>query len=181
MYVPYTTLDGRAYTAGDGTILVLPSLALITDRTAQDFVRWLELRNKGWANMTEEERVEWSGDMKVAYNASDLNRVGTVINYLWGLLEDAGYTANKKVLAKADWAEGEIPTAADLSLYLSYVEAVRSALAQYQKTPKTPADVGSLNYQDANDIEQIMIDVDQLITNMLAARYFCGDLYSGEV
>lgn len=180
MYILYTTADGVAYTAADDTLLVLPQLALITDRTPQDVERWLELRNKGHANMTEDERAEWSVDMKGAYNVSDLNRVGTVINYLWGRLETAGYTAGRKVLARADWAVGEIPTATDLSHYLSCVEAVRAAMAQYRRTPKTPADVGSLNYQDANDIEQILIDVDQLITNMLAARHFCGDLYSGE-
>ena len=35
---------------------------LITDRTARNVYRRKELAAKGWANMTTEERVEWSGD-----------------------------------------------------------------------------------------------------------------------
>ena len=189
MAVVYTTLDGLAYTAADGTVLALgydgisDIYGLITDRTAEDVSRWLTLRNKGYANMTAEEKAEWNtGQMKGAYNPPyDMNRVGFALNYLRDRLVEARYLKAGVFTAKEDWTAADIPTAADLTNYLKYVSVVREALPRYSTTPPTPVYSGGLNYQEANDIEKILVDVDQLITNMLAARYFSGELYSGEV
>ena len=156
--------------------------ALVTDRTAADLARWLDLRNKGYAKMTEAERAEWdAGNMKGAYNVSDLNRVGAALNYLRDRLAEASYMSQVAFVAKTGWAVTDIPTASNLSDYLRYVAAIREALAQFATTPATPTNTGGLDYQEANDIEKILVDVDQLITNMLTARYFCAELYSGEV
>lgn len=187
LYV-YTTADGLPYTAEDGTALVvgagLPErFGLITDRTSLDVERWKELRDKGYANMTAVERAEWdSGQMKGAYNPDyDMNRVGNALNEIRDRLVEAKYLPPLVFTAKTDWTRADIPTAADLTSYLGYVATVREAMAQYATTPATPADTGGLNYQEANDIEKILLDVDQLVTNMLQARYFFGDLFSGEV
>ena len=182
MLIPYTTADGRTYSAADGTLLVLEATELITDRTLADYLHWAELRDKGWANMTPSEREEWAGaNMKGSYGANDLNRVGAALNYVRGRLTAAGYLGGSEFNARENWTVGEIPETSYLSYYLNAVATVREAMAQWRTTPETPEDVGSLSYQDANDIEQILIDVDQLITNMLAARYYCGELYGGEV
>ena len=154
---------------------------LVTDRTAADLARWLDLRNKGYANMTEAERTEWDSGMKGAYNASDLNRVGEALNYLRDRLAEASYLSQVAFIAKTDWTATDIPTASDLFNYLRYVSVVREALAQFAKTPATPDYTGGLDYQEANDIEKILVDVDQLITNMQAHRYYCGELFCGEV
>jgi hypothetical protein len=119
--------------------------------------------------------------MKGSYGPSDLNRVGTVLNDLRDRLSAAGYLDGGAFEARIDWTAGEIPELSYLPYYLRAVALIREALAQWKSTPDTPAYVGSLDYQDANDIEQILVDVDQLITNMLAARHYCGDLYAGEV
>lgn len=180
--ITYTTADGRAFTAADGSFLVLDTLGLITGRTAADVLRWQSLRDKGWAAMSDEERAEWaSGRMKGSYGPTDLNRVGEALNIIRDSLTAAGYLSGSEFEARYDWTQGEIPEAAYLSYYLRAVSVIREALARFRTTPTTPADVGSLDYQDANAIEQILVDVDQLITNMLAARHYAGDLYSGEV
>lgn len=154
---------------------------LITDRTLADYLRWKTLRDKGWANMTEAERTEWAAGMKGAYKASDLNRVGSALNYLRDMLSAASYLTGAEFTAKVDWDSSDVPTAADLSYYLGAVNTIRCAMSRFATTPPTPSDVGSLDYQGANDIEKILLDVDQLITNMLDARYCCGELYAGEV
>lgn len=156
---------------------------LITDRTAADVSRWLNLRDKGYAKMTAEEQAEWdAAQMKGAYNPPyDMNRVGAALNYLRDRLAAASYLAADVFTAKADWSVADIPTGADLTKYLGYVSTIREAMARYATTPPTPADNGGLDYQEANNIEQILLDVDKLITNMLAARYFCNELYSGEI
>lgn len=156
---------------------------LVTDRTVADVSRWLMLRNKGYANMTVAERAEWdAAQMKGAYNpAYDMNRVGVALNSIRDRLAAANYLPSSVFAAKTNWTAADIPTAADLSAYLGHVETVRGAIALFATTPKTPANSGGLDYQEANDIEKILFDIDQLIENMLAARFFCGELYGGEV
>lgn len=155
---------------------------MITDRTYTDFQRWLFLRNKGYANMTESERAEWGEDMKGAYNASDLNRVGKALNYLYERLHTAGYIKPSDVFtAKTDWNSNDIPTAEQFTHYIKAVSIIRGAVAQFATTPQAPADTGSLNYVEANNIEQIMLDVDKLITNMIDAQLNCGEIYAGEI
>ena len=156
---------------------------LITDRTAEDYKHWEYLRNKGFLNMTEAERAEWLADnMKGAYHKSDLNRVGECLNYLHGRLSEAGYiTYLTTFTAKTNWTVASIPTAADLTYYLKCVSNIREAMAQFENTPPAPTDTGALSIDEANDIEKILIDVETLINNMLASRYYCGDVYAGEI
>lgn len=156
-------------------------MELITDRTLADVSRWLTLRDKGYARMTEEERAEWSSGMKGAYNSSDLNRVGEALNYLRDRLAAARYISSTEFIAKTDWTEANIPTPKEIENYLRYVSIIREALAQFATTPPVPEYSGGLDYQEANNIEQILVDVDRLITNMQAHRYYCGELFSGEV
>ena len=156
--------------------------SLITDRTAADLARWLTLRNKGYAKMTEAERAEWDSGMKGAYNPQfDMNRVGEALNYIRDMLADASYLSRIDFTAKTDWTEADIPTPEALVDYLRYVSIVREALAQFATTPAAPEYTGGLDYQEANAIEKILVDVDQLITNMIASRYYCGELFCGEV
>lgn len=156
---------------------------LIFDRTADDVAHWERLRNKGYAAMTKAERSEWdAANMKGAYNVSDLNRVGNALNDLHSRLHEAGYIRPMLVFtAKTDWTAADVPTGADLAAYLRYVAIIRGAMAQFPTTPTTPGNTGSLDYNEANNIEKILLDVDALIQNMLAARYFCGEIFAGEV
>ena len=75
---------------------------LITDRTQADEERVEELAAKGYDAMTAEEKSEWDGEMKGAYDASDLNRVESAVAYLAELLvllpsELKEYAASKGV------------------------------------------------------------------------------------
>lgn len=155
--------------------------SLITDRTILDFERWRTLRDKGIENMTEAEREEWAGDMKGAYNASDLNRVGEVLNTLRDRLKDAGYLGGNEFVMRTDWLVGEIPTAAAFSAYLGAVATVRGAVTQFPETPETPADTGGLDFEGANAIEKICYEVNTVLRLIKNARYFVNELYCGEV
>lgn len=154
---------------------------LIVDRTLLDYSRWLTLRNKGYADMTEAERAEFATDMKGAYNASDLNRVGNALNYLRDKLTAAGYLGGNEFTAVTSWTVPQIPTAEQFSYYLNAVETIRAAMSRKVTTPATPKDTGSLDIEGANAIERILLDIDELLNNMLAARYYLNDLYSGEI
>lgn len=156
--------------------------SLITDRTVYDFLHWKDLRDKGYANMTDAERQEWdSADMKGAYNASDVNRVGAVLNYLLDRYKTTGYLRGNEFVMRTDWTEAEMPTAADFTAYIKAIKTIHDAMAQKSTTPLVPRDTGSLDYQGANDIEQILLDIEDLINKMLKSRYYMGELFSGEI
>lgn len=162
--------------------MTLAELNMITDRTINDVDYWRSLKQKGYAAMTDEEKAVWNGGaMKGAYNVSDLNRVGTALNYLRESLADAGYISRHLFVAKTDWVGSDIPTAKDLSDYLFYVAIIRDATVHFPDTPHTPADTGTLNYTSANDIEKILLASEYILENIRAIWFFSNDLYCGEV
>ena len=153
-------------------------LNLITDRTAEDVTRWLALKAKGYANMTEAERAEWANS-KGAYNYTDLNRVESAVEYLAALLTGYGYYV--KLGGVRSWAEEDVPTLADATRFLGNVKAIRTALAAFQSTPKVPASMHNLTYEAANAIEQILADVETLANNMASIYAYGGEIYGGEI
>ena len=133
-------------------------LTLITDRTAEDV-----------ANKT----------AKGFYNASDLNRVGAAVQYIAERFAAQGYTVT--VSPKTDWLASDIPTVSELETYRQNIAALRALLAVMPATPETPDSMAGLTYTEANDIEQILLDLDTLMTNAALAWYQSCEIYAGEV
>lgn len=133
-------------------------LSLITDRTRADVV-----------NQTD----------KGFYNASDLNRVGAAVQYVAERFAAQGYTV--AVRPKTDWLASDIPTASELETYRQNIAALHALLAVMPTTPETPDSMAGLTYTEANDIEQILLDLDTLLTNAALAWYQSGEIYAGEV
>lgn len=154
-------------------------LNLITDRTQKDVDYAARLNAAGWDGMTEDERTAWTLGLKGTYNASDLNRVGNAVNYVAGRLEGAGYSV--PVDPKIDWMESDIPTESSMERYLADVNIIRSTLTVLPGTPEVPADMVGLTYEEANDIERILLAVDDLITNMINAYLYSNEINCGEV
>lgn len=161
-------------------------LNLITDRTQADVERVVYLAGRVSAGTaTEAEKTEWDSDLKGAYNASDLNRVGAAVAYVAGRLTGYGYAVS--VDPRQDWQAADIqtpestPTPESMTAYLADVAALRAALTVAAGTPEVPEDMEQLTWKEANDIEQILVDVDELLTRMAAAWFYSGDLYAGEV
>lgn len=137
---------------------------LITNRTQEDVERVRKLAAKGFAAMTAAERAEWLAGMKGAYNAADLNRVGTALNYLAGRL---GPICGKVITwtAKTDWAVTDIATASQAETYRQQIQDIRDALAYPAGTPDVPQ-LARLTYIGANDIERILALCEDLIVNV---------------
>ena len=155
-------------------------LDLITNRTQADVDRVAALAGRVSAGTaTAAELAEWQSDLKGAYNASDLNRVGAAVAYVAGRLNGYGYAVT--VNPKQDWTGSDIPTAGQMAAYLLDVAALRGAIAVMASTPPTPNSASGLTWREANDIEQILTDVDELLTRMAAAWFYSGELYAGEV
>lgn len=155
-------------------------LNLITDRTQADVERVAYLTGKVSAGTaTAAELAEWQSDLKGAYNASDLNRVGAAVAYVAGRLKGYGYIVS--VSPRQDWQVTDIPTPESMTAYLADVAALRAALTVAADTPEVPEDMEQLTWKEANDIEKILVDVDELLTRMAAAWFYSGELYAGEV
>lgn len=155
-------------------------MQLITDRVQADVDRVAQLAGRVSAGTaTAAELAEWQSDLKGAYNASDLNRVGAAVAYVAGRLNGYGYTVT--VNPKQDWTGSDIPTAGQMAAYLRDVATLRGSIAVMASTPPTPDSASGLTWREANDIERILLDVDELLTLMAAAWFYSGDLYAGEV
>ena len=124
---------------------------LVYDRTAQDV-----------AQLTE----------KGHYNTTDLNRVGDAMGYIAGRFQAAGYSVS--VTSRTDWAVGETPRQADMDTYLGDLAALRAVLAVLAATPQAPESMAGLTWQEANDIEKILADVDRLLTSVAAVYLRAG-------
>lgn len=143
-----------------------PILYLVTDRTQADVN---------------------AGNDKGTYNSSDLNRVGAAMNYVADRLRAAGYDPH--ISPKTDWKDDDWVDPAAQAVYLGDLSELRKQFTMLKSTPEVPPRIlatainsnDGLTYTWANNIEQILKDIDLLITNMTAAWFYSGDIYSGEV
>lgn len=145
---------------------------LITGRTQADVERVKALAGKGFVAMTAGEQAEWLAGMKGAYNASDLNRVGTALNYLAGRLAPL---CGKDIQwsAKTDWSMTDVITASQAAVYRQQIQNVRNALTYPSGTPAAP-EIDRLTYTGANDIERILSLCETLIDNIIKAFRYTG-------
>lgn len=155
------------------------TLNLITDRTEQDVERWRLLHSKGWSAMTEDEKAEWQTALKGAYNYVDMNRVESAVEFIKNRLAEAGYYVSPEV--KTIWSVSDHPTKADMDRYLGNIALLRSVLPVYPTTPNAPTTQKKMNYLVANDIEQILSDIDRLLTGINQSWYYAGDVFAGEI
>lgn len=87
----------------------------------------------------------------------------------------------KEELDPYTWYETDIQRLDQLNQYLANVAAIRSVLAVYATTPEIPTDIEALTYGEANDIEKILVDVEDVIRHMVDAmrRLNAPGFYSG--
>lgn len=119
------------------------------------------------------------GTAKGHYNASDLNRVGKTMREIALWLKECGYDIS--ISSKTYWKISDIPTQSQMKQYLDDLAALRRTIPLLSSTPEAPSDMDGLTWQEANDIERILYDIDLLLSNMEAAWYYSGETFCGEV
>ena len=166
VYVVAMTIINQSGVTTETTFTLYYGLHLITDRTKADVI---------------------NGTEKGSYTASDLNRVGAAMNYVADRLKAQGYDPH--ISPKTDWKDGDWVTPAAQAVYLGDLAELRKQFALYETTPEVPPRIlatainsnDGLTYTWANDIEQILMDIDVLLTNIAAGWLYSGEIYSGEV
>lgn len=157
-------------------------LQLITDRTQADVEEAKRIRNKLLEGkpLTEEESAAYLAGMRGAYNASDMNRVGNAVQYIADRLTAERYGVH--VNPRIGWTMTDLVRQADWNAYLDDVRHLRGILTLLPTTPKiTDAMYDGFGYIEANHIEQILVDLDFLITRMIAGYIYSGEVFAGEV
>lgn len=137
--------------------------------------------------MTAQEQAEWLSGSIGSYNATDLNRVESAVQFLseslanlpqtirtyaeslgvaWDAFYDVPYDPNGyTVTTKTDWAIPDIPNETSMTRYLNNVVLLRSALTF--DTDTLPAEMSGLSTAEANAIEQVLLDLNTAIQELL--------------
>lgn len=138
-------------------------LKLITDRTSSDVTRAKQLieKAKKIENLTSEELEEYLSGLKGCYNISDLNRVEEAVQYVSDLLNSHNYY---NVVNVKEWKPGDLLNQTELIRYLNNLDILKNAYITYSTTPDTP--ISYQPYGNANNIEKILLDLEQIFTYM---------------
>lgn len=177
-YVELTVINSLGIHSYFSLVLYYGLKNLITDRVKADVDRVKKLSGKRLSGMSDSEKEEYLAGMKGAYNAFDLNRVGAAVNYLAERLVNYGYIVS--VDPKIDWMMGDLPTPTEMEHYLDQVRIIKNSIVNLPTTPALPLDMQGLTYEEANAIEQILIDVDKVITLSELTHCYSGEIYAGE-
>lgn len=158
-------------------------VSLITDRTEADERRAEYLAALDYRDMSEAEKAEWDADPKGAYNASDLNRVESAVEYLAGVLrslepELRDYAEEMDVhweeiyappydgadinpSTKTNWQQSDEPKPSDMTRYLGNVKLLRGAIDY--ATDALPESMDEIAWSGANAIERALMGLDSAI------------------
>lgn len=155
---------------------------LIYDRTATDVSEVVALAEAIKAGVASPEQVQQylSGTNKGAYGVSDLNRVETAVIYICEKLRNFGYTL--VLTTVTDWSKEQLPAPRDFERYFANIAAIRAVLEAHKKSPPVPSsDIAKFGYVEANAVEQILVDTEELLNRIAESWFFLNDIYSGEV
>lgn len=115
------------------------------------------------------------------YGWRDMNRVAEAMEYVAERLRSCGLDVT---VTPRRFTHDDFPSPSVFDHYLKQLRKLRDALTLFITTPPVPgvsADRPYMTVQEANDIEKILLDVDQMLSNIAEAYYYSGDVFAGEV
>jgi hypothetical protein len=149
---------------------------MIFDRTQNDVDTAILLRDtkvKKFETLTESEIATLE---KGTLTINTLNRIENKQEELKNLFNDMGYW-NTPIINKT-WGENDIFNADDFQRILDNTNVLRRAFFVYKNTPNTPPI--SYHYNDINDLEKILYNLDVMINDVKSNYRECGTFESGE-
>ena len=109
------------------------------------------------------------------------------MNYVADRLKAPGYGPH--ISPKTDWKDDDWVDPAAQAVYLGDLAELRKQFTMLESTPRVPPRISAttinsgdgLTYDWANDIEQILMDIDDTLTRLQTSMFYSAELYSGEV
>lgn len=157
---------------------------LITDRTLEDVNEMKAILNKikqlgDFDELTNAEKLKFNTlQSKGSYDYVDFNRVNEWVAFISNNLNTENY--RNVVNTKTDWSEEDIVTLSDTINYLNNINVLREAFYVKSDTPDTPIDLKNLSYDEANAIEQILFDINDLYNKMFSVFRYCDTFNCGD-
>jgi len=158
----------------------------IWQRTQADVNYAIDLNNRindrGWSNITPEERTKWASGLIGCLNASDLNRIEIDTAFIRDLLLQHGYSTGITEI-RTYWEMSDLQ-------YEDQLERVRGnvqALIDSYYNPEIldiqypmPENMQDLNYIAINNIENNLRLMKEMIHRMEQSFRYCGTFSSGQ-
>lgn len=115
------------------------------------------------------------------YDWTDMNRVADAMEYVAERLRSCGWniTVNPRRFTREDF-----PSEAVFEHYIKQIRKLHDTLTLFLTTPAVPGvsrDRPYMTVQEANDIEKILLDIEDMVRRTEAAYYYSGDVFAGEV
>lgn len=146
---------------------------MITNRTAQDveLAKTLRLKLQAGQDLTlsETEQIE-----RGSCTITMLNRIESKMQELADILN--GYSYQNHIETK-EWQVTELLDYPNYWRILNNLHKLKNAYYAYQTTPLTPQYM--YGYKEANDIEKILVDIENMINDMVGRFKICGTFNCG--
>lgn len=149
---------------------------MITDRTKADVDSAKEIidsKVKLFLELTDSElQTLERGTMGIG----TINRISTKQIYLKNKMERNGYFV--KTISTKTWDYNDIFDESDFSQLINNTILLREAFFTYSDTPQNV--YLSYDYENINNLEKILVDMENILDYMIANFRECGTFYSGE-
>ena len=149
---------------------------MITDRTSSDvaLAKVIRLKMQAQQALTDAEKAQLE---RGACTITMLNRINSKISDLESALNALAYRVapTKNTVAKS---YADIFTAEEYSSIFESLNKLKQAFYIYSETPQTPEYM--YGYLEANNIEQILVDIETMLTDMKDKFRQCGTFQCGE-
>lgn len=144
-----------------------------------------------------------NNNTKGAYNFTDLNRLEEWCSYLQKKFNDNGYKLNLNLklkyytynelksfkysslkemlfieLNRGNWGMTDIPTLSEINRIRDNIQTLKNNLMT--RSTLTIVKNNTMNYNQANILEQILFELDELFTLYEKSLRYCGTFYCGE-
>lgn len=163
---------------------------LITDRVELDIIEAKENPSatdykKGNYNFTDLNRLEeWCSYLQKKFNDNGykLNLNLKLKYYTYNELKSFKYSSLKEMLFielnRGNWGMTDIPTLSEINRIRDNIQTLKNNLMT--RSTLTIVKNSTMNYNQANILEQILFELDELFTLYEKSLRYCGTFYCGE-
>lgn len=151
---------------------------MIYDRTIDDVNNAksiIEEKVKTFLELTDDETEILE---RGCFTLNTLNRIENKINDLYTVLLEYGYDTKCDVVSEDYWENTHIVTDGTYTRILNNITKLKKGFAYLNNGTLTP--LSMTNYQQLNDVEKILVDIEDLLNNMVSEwkyannEYYCG-------
>lgn len=153
----------------------------IFDRTIEDVDQVLMLINviqqDGWNNVDDDVKSQFLGELRGTFNKVTIERIINNTKYLEEKLLSLGY--NPQITHQKDvWSYSDIPTITDLTELVSNLQNLIDCF--YNITGTLPTDMSTLEFDEVNDMERVLYDINRYSDRVDKRRLYCGTVMCGQ-